>query len=81
MEIRITYVGTLNGKKAMTCGFKPEGMVVTEERQVLYPSEGKELFKDNQRYSSVWLKDGDLQSNYVEVDLLSEEEEVIEEGE
>ena len=73
MKIKITYVGILNRKRAMTCGFKPEEIIVEEERSVLFPEEGKELLKNNQRYSSVWLKDGDLSNNYTEVDIMEEE--------
>lgn len=73
MNIRITYVGILNNKKAMTCGFKPEDMIVTEERSVLFPEDGKELIKDGKRYPSVWLKGNDTSENYLEVDIEEEE--------
>lgn len=65
MEIRITYV--TNG--AIYCGFKPEGVEVIEEREVLYPAEGYELERDGERFSCVWLKDGDVQENYTEVKI------------
>lgn len=66
MEIRTTYV--CNG--AMYCGFKPEGVEVIEERQVLYPASGYELerISDKEHFSCVWLKDGDTQENYIEVE-------------
>lgn len=65
MEIRTTYV--CNG--AIFCGFKPEGVEVIEERQVLYPAAGYELQdKAGNRFSAVWLKDGDVQENYIEVE-------------
>ena len=67
MEIRTTYV--CDG--AIYCGFKPEGVTVLEERSVLYPQQGYELINitNGERFSSVWLKDGDVQSNYIEVKL------------
>ena len=64
MEIKTTYI--CDG--AMYCGFKPEGVEVIEERQVLYPTQGYMLEKDNEQFSSVWLKDGDTQGNYIEVE-------------
>ena len=42
MEIKTTYIGTLNGVNGFWCGFKPKGLEVTEERKVLYPKEGYE---------------------------------------
>lgn len=70
MEIKTTYV--CNG--AMYCGFKPENVEVIEERQVLYPAEGYELQdKAGNRFSAVWLKDGDTQDNYVEVEVEDDE--------
>jgi hypothetical protein len=58
MEIKTTYKGILNGVSGLWCGFKPEGLEVLEERQILYPDEGKELQdKDGNVFSSVWLKD------------------------
>lgn len=65
MEIRTTYV--CDG--AMYCGFKPEGVEVKEERQVLYPAEGYKLKKGDRLYSCVWLKNGDVQENYSEVEV------------
>ena len=69
MQIRITYVGTLNGVAGMWCGFKPEGAIITEERPVLYPESGYELeyIVSKEHFSAVWLKDGDSQENYIEV--------------
>lgn len=31
MEIKITYVGKLNGVNGIWCGFKPEGLEVIED--------------------------------------------------
>ncbi len=69
MQIRITYVGTLNGVSGIWCGFKPEGAIITEERPVLYPDSGYELehIETKERFSAVWLKDGDSEENYIEV--------------
>lgn len=64
MEVRTTYI--CDG--AIYCGFKPDGAEVIEERQVLYPAPGYMLEKDNEQFSSVWLKDGDTQDNYIEVE-------------
>lgn len=70
MEIKTTYV--CDG--AIYCGFKPKGAKVKEERQILYPIKDYKLQdKDGKRHSSVWLKDGDSQENYTEVE--SEEKE------
>ena len=69
MQIKITYVGTLNGSNGMWCGFKPKDAVITEERQVLYPESGYSLKRiaTEEILNSVWLKNGDTQENYVEV--------------
>lgn len=66
MHIKITYI--CNG--AIYCGFKPDGVEVLEEREVLYPAEGYELERitDKERLPSVWLKDGDVKENYIEVE-------------
>lgn len=57
-------------KGAIYCGFKPEGVEVIEERQVLYPASGYELerISDKEHFSCIWLKDGDVQENYTEVE-------------
>jgi len=70
MEIRTTYV--CDG--AIYCGFKPEGVKVKEERPVLYAEKGYELVRksDNKQFRSVWLKDGDNEENYVEVEIKNE---------
>lgn len=66
MEIRTTYI--CDG--AIYCGFKPKGADVKEERQVLYPAKGYDLVdKNGVHHRSVWLKDGDVQDNYVEVKI------------
>ena len=69
MQIRITYIGTLDDVVGMWCGFCPEGAVITEERQVLFPADGYMLKRiaTEEILCSVWLKDGDTQANYEEV--------------
>lgn len=66
MEIRITYI--CDG--AIYCGVKPEGVEILEERQILYPEHNYILVRktDGKKYNSVWLKDGDTQDNYIEVE-------------
>ena len=67
MEIKTTYIGTLNGIHGIWCGFCPEGVEVSEEREVLIPAAGYELERDGEKFASVWLKDGDKKENYTEV--------------
>ena len=71
MQIRVTYIGTLDGIPGMWCGFCPEEAVITEERNVLYPAEGYSLKRiaTEEIFSAVWLKDGDTQENYEEVPM------------
>ena len=67
MFIKITYI--CDG--AIYCGFRPEDANVLEERQVLYAEEGYELLRLSDRENmgnSVWLKDGDIQENYIEIE-------------
>ena len=40
MDIRKTYIGTLNGINGIWCGFCPENAIITEEKLVLYPKDG-----------------------------------------
>lgn len=76
MHIETTYVGTLDGNKGMWCGFLPEGAVIEEERQVLYPEMGKSLRRiaTQEVFSSVWLQDGDTQENYEEIPMQDDTE-------
>ena len=71
MEIRVTYIGTLDDTPGMWCGFYPEEAVIEEERQVLYPAEGYTLKRiaTEEIFSAVWLKDDDTQENYEEVPM------------
>lgn len=70
----ITYIGTFDGINGMWCGFKPDGVIVTEEREVLHAKEdGYTLIRksDGEDVSnSVWLKDGDYQDNYIEKEII-----------
>lgn len=72
MEIKITYV--TNG--AIYCGFKPDNVEIIEERKVLYPTDGYELERNGERFSSVWLKDNDVQENYNEVKIVENSGEI-----
>ena len=79
MQIKITYVGTLNGINGIWCGFKPEGAIITEERPVLYAEAGYTLIRksDEEKIgNSVWLRDGDTQDNYYEIEDDTENSEV-----
>lgn len=71
MYIKTTYIGTLDGVPGMWCGFCPEEAVITEERQVLFPAEGYSLKRiaTEEVFSAVWLKDGDVQTNYEEIPM------------
>lgn len=51
-------------------GLLPEGATVLEEMDILNADEGFELVKDGERVgTSVWLKDGDTQENYSEIEV------------
>lgn len=71
MEIKITYVGTLNGVHGMWCGFKPKGIKVEEERLVLYPVQGYELRNkmSGETLSAVWLSSTEQQEDWEEVEI------------
>lgn len=78
MEIRTTYVGTLNGVHGIWCGFCPEGVVVEEERLVLYPATGY-LLKNKiseEEVSAVWIQSAEQQADWEEVEIPEEPEEV-----
>lgn len=74
MYTKDTYIGTLNGYGAIWCGFDPRPQnpdaVVDEVRTILYPEENYilERISDQEKLPSVWLKDGDVQENYHEVE-------------
>lgn len=51
-------------------GLLPEGATIIEEMDILNAEEGFELVKDGERIgSSVWLKAGDSEANYSEVEV------------
>ena len=74
MEIKTTYFGKFkkNGKiiSGIWCGERPEDAVISEERLILFPDEGKILrLKDTDiTFPTVWLKDGDVEENYEEIE-------------
>lgn len=37
MEIRKTYIGTINGVSGIWCGFKPDDAIIIDEKLILYP--------------------------------------------
>ena len=58
MEIKISYVGTLNGVSGIWCGFCPEGVEVTEERQVQEQETTKPLSMQSGRCRNCQDRDG-----------------------
>ncbi len=60
-------------------GIKADTEVRHENRVILYPDDGYDLQKNGERFSSVWLKDGDSPENYTEVESLPEPDEDAEE--
>ena len=74
MEIRTTYFGKFekNGKiiSGIWCGTRPEDATITEERNILFPEEGKKLkHKETEiLFDTVWLRDGDVEENYEEIE-------------
>lgn len=67
MQIKITYKGYINGVYGIYCGFKPDGLEVTEEVPVYYPDEGKIFVKDGEEYDCVVLQQGESIDSYQEV--------------
>lgn len=71
MYIDITYVfRRKDGVIGYHCGEMPTGMEILEERTILHPDEGYDLMRisDQEILSAVWLKDGDVQDNYIEIE-------------
>lgn len=74
MEIRITYIGTLNGVHGVWCGFNPAGAIITKEVPILYPNENKKLRKKGEEeLIDFVILDDDVQENYEEVDIENDE--------
>lgn len=73
MQIKITYKGYINGIYGIYCGFKPDGLEVTEEVPVYYPDEGKVFVKDGEYYDCVILQDSESIDDYTEVERKDDE--------
>lgn len=71
MEIRTTYIGTLNGVHGIWCGFKPKKAVIEEERLVLYPADGHELRNkiSGEVESAVWIQSAGQQDDWEEIEI------------
>ena len=69
MFTKTTYIGTLNGVHGIWCGFLPEGVVVEEERLVLYPEEGYDLKNkiSEEIVSAVWIQSAEQQQDWEEI--------------
>ena len=72
MQIKTTYKGiTEQGIKGIWCGFKPDNIAVTEEIQILYPDENKQLRNKitGELTSCVILNGTTNQDDYEEVEI------------
>lgn len=75
MHIITTHYGyfTKDGQKVygLFCGHLPIGVTIEEEREVLYPEKNYILVNKitNEKYSAVYLKDGDCEDNYIEEEM------------
>ena len=72
MQIKTTYKGiTEDGIKGIWCGFKPDNINVTEEIQILYPDENKQLRNKTtgELTSCVILNNRINQDDYEEVEI------------
>ena len=67
MKERKSYMGTLNGINGIWCDQKPEGLEVEEEVSVYYPDQGKIFIKNNEKYTSVILKENETIEDYQEI--------------
>ena len=73
MQIKTTYKGiTEQGIKGIWCGFKPDNITVTEEIQILYPDENKQLRnKITGEFTSYVILNGTTnQDDYEEVEII-----------
>ena len=74
MRFQTTYFGKFekNGKiiSGIWCGTRPEDATITEEREILFPDEGKKLKHTETEllFDTVWLRDGDVAENYEEIE-------------
>ena len=77
MQKETTYYVERDGEYAwLGRGVKPsETDTVIEERIMLYADEGKFIKKGDYICTCVWLKDGDTEENWEEIDPPEEEDE------
>ena len=74
MIFQTTYFGKFekNGKiiSGISCGSRPEDATTTEEREILFPDEGKKLkHKETELlFDTVCLRDRDVAENYEEIE-------------
>ena len=74
MKINNVYIGKFekNGKliPGIWCGEQPENAIISEIRNYLIPDENKILkHKETEiLYDTVWLRDGDVEENYEEIE-------------
>lgn len=63
-------------EKGIWRGIKSEGEVIFEKRQILFATDGYNLVRKSDGENvgnSVWLKNGDSQENYVEIEMSEEQ--------
>ena len=78
MYITQTYKYELNGVVYVSANL-PEDAEVLETMDILNADDGYELIKNGESIgNSVWLRDGDSQENYAEVEIVEPEEETAE---
>ena len=72
MQVKTTYKGTTeDGIKGIWCGFKPDNVTISEEIQILYPDENKQLRNKitGELTSYVTLNGTTNQDDYEEVEI------------
>ena len=72
MQVKTTYKGIReDGVKGIWCGFKPDNVTISEEIQILYPDENKQLRNKTtgKLTSCVILNNTINQNNYEEVEI------------
>lgn len=72
MRIVLTYLVKMEKGNAWLAPGKeiPEGATIIEERPVLFPDDGFVLQnkESEERFESIWLRGGDTEENYIEVE-------------
>ena len=63
----ITYKGELNGIKGIWCGQKPNDVIIEQEVMVYHADKGKVFVKDDKKYYTVVLQDGETILDYDEI--------------